>query len=97
MARGVLGRGGVCTPLPPRMLGAVDELAELVLGYLNEHPHAADTLAGIAQWWVVRQQLRVDVANLQRALEQLTEKGVLQGEGSGATRRYSLAVPEPHP
>lgn len=82
------------TPLPPRILSAETDLAGLVLGYLHEHPHAADTLAGIAQWWVVRQQLRVDVENLKRVLEALTERGVLAGEGSGAARRYRLASPQ---
>jgi hypothetical protein len=77
-------------PLPPRLLAAVDELAELVLGYLADHPHASDTLLGIAEWWVVRQQIRVDLDNLQLALDALTERGLLQKSGSGDQRRYRL-------
>jgi hypothetical protein len=80
-------------PLPPRDLSAVDDLAMLVMGYLREHPHATDTLSGIAEWWVVRQQIRVDLENLERALEMLTERGVLEVSGSGPNRRYRLAKP----
>jgi hypothetical protein len=87
-----LPRGGrVDTPSRPRHLVAADDLAELVLGYLREHPHAADTLAGIAEWWVPRQQIRVDTRNLQRALDRLTERGLLESDGSGGARRYRLA------
>lgn len=85
------------TPLPPRTLGAVDDLAELVLGYLREHPHAMDTLSGIAHWWVLRQQIRVDLENLQRALDLLTERGVLEGVGSGEMRRYRLSTQQTAP
>ena len=84
--------GGVETrPLPPRLLAAVDELSELVLGYLQDHPRASDTLLGIAEWWVVRQQIRVDLANLQLALDGLTERGLLEGSGDGDQRRYHLS------
>jgi hypothetical protein len=76
---------------PPRDLAAIDDLALLVMGYLSEHPHASDTLLGIAEWWVVRQRIRVDVGNLERTLELLTGRGVLEASGSGADRRYRLA------
>ncbi|HET7233653.1 MAG TPA: hypothetical protein VFJ16_26830 [Longimicrobium sp.] len=79
-------------PLPPRVLDAADDLAELVLGYLRQHPLAADTLRGIAEWWVPRQQIRVDVGKLHLALEQLVARGVVEAAGSGEQRRYRLAV-----
>jgi hypothetical protein len=79
--------------LPPRDISAVDDLTMLVMGYLREHPHAADTLSGIAEWWVVRQQIRVDLENLERALTGLVEKGVLEVSGTGPERRFRLADP----
>ncbi len=35
-----------------------------------------DTLEGIAEWWIARQQIRVDVEILARALRRLTERGL---------------------
>jgi hypothetical protein len=65
-------------PGPPHRTAAIGELAELVIGYLRERPDASDTIAGIAEWWVLRQRLRVDLANLQNALSFLVEEGVLE-------------------
>jgi hypothetical protein len=65
-------------------------LGELVLGYLEEHPQAMETLEGIAEWWIERQRIRVDVQALSRALQALTEQDVLETVGTGPTRRYRL-------
>jgi hypothetical protein len=78
---------------PTRDLTAVDDLARLVMGYLREHPDAADTLSGVAEWWVVRQQIRVDLEDLGRALDLLVERGVIEVTGRGPNRRYRLARP----
>ena len=66
------------------------ELAEAIVGYLREHPHAMDTLAGIAEWWIMRQRIRVDVETLGRALQRLTDQGVLEKVGFGESARYRL-------
>ena len=52
-------------------------LAQEIRNYLNGHPDAADTLGGIAKWWLTRRQYthRLDV--VQRALDRLVEEGVL--------------------
>jgi hypothetical protein len=62
-------------------------LGELVLGYLEEHPQAMETLEGIADW-CERREIRMNVKELAHALEVLTERGVLEVIGTGATRRY---------
>lgn len=67
-----------------------EELAEVVLQYLAEHPHAMDTLKGIAEWWIMRQQVRVNVNALARVLRQLTERGLLEEIGTGESARYRL-------
>ena len=66
------------------------DLAQAVLAYLAEHPRGMDTLEGIAEWWIMRGQVRVDVEALGRALNQLTERGVLEKIGSGEYARYHL-------
>ena len=68
-------------------------LGELVLGYLEEHPHAMETLDGIAEWWIERRRIRVNVEALSRALTDLTERGVLEVIGTGTARRYRLSTP----
>jgi hypothetical protein len=65
-------------------------LARCVLGYLAEHPQAMDMLEGIAEWWVMREQVRVDVRLLERVLRRLTEQGVLEENHSGDEVRFSL-------
>jgi hypothetical protein len=66
-------------------------LEEAVIGYLAEHPHAMDTLDGIAEWWIQRQRVRVDVTELSRALERLVGRGALQRVDSGVASLYRLA------
>jgi hypothetical protein len=65
-------------------------LARCVLDYLAEHPQAMDTVEGIAEWWVMREQVRVDVRLLERVLHRLTEQGVLEKNHSGSQVRFSL-------
>jgi hypothetical protein len=67
-----------------------EELTSAVLQYLAENPRAMDTLEGIAEWWIARQQIRVEVATLARVLRRLTERGLLEVTGSGEYARYSL-------
>jgi hypothetical protein len=66
------------------------EVAEAILDYLNEHPHAMDTLEGIAGWWVQRQQTVVRVTMLVKVLRRLTDIGLLEELDAGDTRRYRL-------
>lgn len=67
-----------------------EEVADAILGYLAEHPQAMDTLEGIAEWWLMRHQVYVNVATLARALSRLTEDDALEGIGTGEHRRYRL-------
>lgn len=71
-----------------------DDIVDIILGYLTEHPQASDTLKGIAEWWIIRQQVRVEVETLKRVLRQLTENGVLEASGNGDSRRYALKAKE---
>jgi hypothetical protein len=67
-----------------------EDLARCVLAYLAEHPQATDTLDGIAEWWVMREQVRIDVNLLEQVLHSLTEQGLLEEIHGGAQVRFSL-------
>src|SRR4051812_41113677 len=67
-----------------------DDLADLILGYLAEHPRAMDTLEGIAGGWVMRQKVRVLGGRVARVLDRLTTEGVLEQVGGGGDGRYRL-------
>lgn len=49
-----------------------------------------DTLEGIAEWWLMRQRVRVDLEVLERVLRHLTAEGVLEQMGSGDQARFRL-------
>jgi hypothetical protein len=65
-------------------------MEEAVRHYLAEHPQAMDTTGGIAEWWLMRQRIRVDLEALARALRRLTDQGVLEQVGSGDDALYRL-------
>jgi len=67
-----------------------DELADIVLGYLAEHPDASDTLEGIAEWWIMRQRTRVEVTTLVKVLRYLAESSLLEKIEEGDNPRYRL-------
>ncbi len=52
------------------------EIEDAVLSYLDRHPLAADTLEGIASWWLPQQRYVTAQARIEAVLQQL----VLQGE-----------------
>ncbi len=69
------------------------KLAEAILEYLAEHPQATDTLEGIAKWWFLRQQIRVEVERVAKALDRLIATGYLESIGSGEKCHYRRKAP----
>jgi Fe2+ or Zn2+ uptake regulation protein len=65
------------------------ELANAVMGYLAQHPHAMDTVEGIAEWWVTP-KTKVDLEVMRKVLDALTERGLLERIGSGDRSHYRL-------
>jgi hypothetical protein len=68
------------------------QLRALVLGYLDDHPTAMDTLDGIAEWWVLRQQIEIEVRRVSRVLGTLVRDGVLEEHEQGGIRFYRRAA-----
>jgi hypothetical protein len=71
-----------------------DALCEAVLGYLREHPHGMETLEGIAEWWIPRRQVRVELESLGRVLQRLERLGLIEGLQLGDGRLYRLKSPD---
>lgn len=64
----------------------VNEVARLILSYLETNSDAGDTLEGIIKWWVLSQQLNESMTVVQRALDELKDKGIIV-ERQGPDRR----------
>lgn len=56
-----------------RVINAAREIEQ----YLETHPQAADSLEGIAMWWVSRQRIRNELEVVRAALETLSAMGVV--------------------
>lgn len=71
------------------------DLAEMILRYVSAHPGACDSLEGICDWWLARQQrddLRIAVA---AALADLVAQGHIEastGVAGHTVYRAMLAV-----
>jgi hypothetical protein len=61
---------------------------ELLLGYLDEHPTAMDTLDGIAQWWINRQRIDIEVHRVSEALAGLVRDGEIEEHEQGGVRFF---------
>jgi hypothetical protein len=71
------------------------EMAAAICLYLEEHPFATDTIAGIADWWIARQRIRAEVEKVTRVVEYLTRKGMLEAVMIGGDVAYRLAPNPP--
>jgi hypothetical protein len=54
------------------------EVEHAVLAYLQHHPDAADTLDGIASWWLPQQRYETERERIERVLSVLVERGELR-------------------
>ena len=50
-------------------------LSDEILNYLRAHPQAADTVAGIVEWWLPRRLHAEAVERVQAALDELVAQG----------------------
>ena len=68
------------------------EMENAIRQYLAEHPGAMDTTEGIAEWWLMRQRVRIDLDALARTLRRLTDEGVVEQVGFGNDARFRLRI-----
>ena len=71
------------------------EIADAICAYLEEHPFASDTIAGIAHWWIARQKIRAEVERVTLVVEHLTAMGILESVRIGGDVAYRLAPNPP--
>lgn len=96
MARGLrfgpvmLSRAAMPTPAPD----PVDAIVQAVLAYLAGHPQAADSVAGVARWWV-GDDGRLGLPLVQQALDRLVIAGELRRQrlADGSVLYARAAVP----
>jgi len=67
-----------------------DPVCEELLAYLREHPNAMDTLKGIAEWWLPRHRVRVEVERVAEALRMLEASGLIERIGGEDRPLYRL-------
>jgi hypothetical protein len=53
------------------------EIEASVIGYLGQHPHAADSLDGVVKWWLARQRYETAHERIGRTMEQMAVGGIL--------------------
>lgn len=53
------------------------QIAEAIRRYLSDHPKAADTVEGIAGWWLVAERYQPTQEEVQQALDDLVAKGMV--------------------
>jgi hypothetical protein len=76
------------TPSPLNGSHPDADVRDLVLGYLDDHPTAMDTLDGIAEWWILRQRIEIEVRRIARVLEALVHEGQLERSEQDGVRFY---------
>jgi hypothetical protein len=54
------------------------EIEGMILDYLRDHPRAADTVDGIAQWWILHQRYLHNRRLIESACERLVSRGLLE-------------------
>ena len=88
--------------LPPAAAVAVgqdasqrDPVCDELLAYLREHPNAMDTLKGIAEWWLPRHRVRVEVERVAEALRTLEASGLIERIGGDDRPLYRLREDAP--
>ena len=68
-----------------------------LLAYLASHPQAADSLAGVARWWV-GEDAAISVEQVRVALDRLVQSGALRRERlADGTEWYAGTFAPPAP
>jgi hypothetical protein len=64
------------------------KVALKILRYLNKNPHAADTVNGILEWWLLKQSIREEQRVVEHALRILEERHLILSATSADGRKH---------
>lgn len=70
------------------------EVARQILAYLREHPDAGDTIKGISEWWLMEQRIKKGIATVEKAVEILEKKGLVNKSPNGVYRINTAKIAE---
>lgn len=74
--------------------GLLDAVAMATMDYLQSHPLAADSVDGVARWWLGPPYASVTAAQVERALERLVARHTMRRlDLMDGTILYSLVLP----
>ena len=73
--------------MPDKEAYGPDEIVEAIEDYLRVRPQAADTLEGIARWWLSGNLQNASLDQIQQAVDELCRRGVLK-----ATQRSGQVI-----
>jgi hypothetical protein len=75
----------------------VERIAGEIMTYLDQHPQAADTVAGIRRWWLSTHSATADESIVSEALAALQAGGLVKRTSlSGGTELYARVEAEDH-
>jgi hypothetical protein len=64
----------------------------LILTYLARNPTAEDTVDGILEWWLMNEEIRFRMQEVEAALVELTDRGIItQTIGEDSRARYRIS------
>ena len=73
--------------MPDRDVDQYDLIVKAIEDYLSVRPHAADTIEGIARWWLSGDLQNASFEQIQHAVDKLCRRGVLH-----ATQRSEQVI-----
>ena len=75
----------------PRTKEPLADIAREILAYLSAHPGAQDTIEGIIEWWLLEQDIKRSMPQVQAALAELITRGlIVEHHGTDGRVRYRL-------
>ena len=67
------------------------QIAFEILAYLARNPDAQDTVEGIAEWWLLAQQIETQIARVKEALADLVNRDlIVERKGKDSRIYYRL-------
>ena len=71
-------------------ISEIEEIARQIRRYLLDHPNAADSAEGVAQWWLASQQIQFPTEKVKMALDYLVKNDFIsKSSTSGGKAVYA--------